>query len=242
MSRHVLIIDFGSQVTQLIARRVRESGVYSEIVPFQNAETAFREQNPAAVILSGGPASVLDTGTPRAPQEIFEAGIPVLGICYGEQTMVEQLGGQVESAEDREFGRAELEVIGESLLFDGFWPLKVRDQVWMSHGDRVVSLPDGFRAVGVSENAPFAAIADDERRFYGVQFHPEVVHTPRGADLLRNFTHNIAGLKGDWTMAAFRETEIKKIRDQVGDKRVVCGLSGGGGFRCGRGAHSRSHW
>ena len=227
MSGHVLIIDFGSQLTQLIARRVRESGVYSEIVPYQKAAQAFFEQKPAAVILSGGPASVLEQDTPRAPQEIFEAGIPVLGICYGQQTMVAQLGGQVEMARSREFGRAGLEVIAPCELFEGFWPVGLRDQVWMSHGDRVVSLPQGFRAVGVSENAPFAAIADDKRHFYGVQFHPEVVHTPRGADLLRNFTHTITGLAGDWTMAAFRETAIQKIREQVGDGRVVCGLSGG---------------
>ena len=227
MSNHILIIDFGSQVTQLIARRVRESGVYSEIVPFQKAEKAFLEQRPAAVILSGGPASVLDHGTPRAPQAIFEAGIPVLGICYGEQTMVAQLGGEVEGGHHREFGRSELQVVDETPLFDGVWTVQERDQVWMSHGDRVVSLPPGFRVVGVSENAPFAAIADDARKFYGLQFHPEVVHTPRGQNLLENFTHKITGLKGDWSMAAFRVSAIEKIRAQVGNKRVICGLSGG---------------
>ncbi len=227
MSGHVLIIDFGSQLTQLIARRVRESGVYSIVVPFQKAAEAFHAQKPAAVILSGGPASVLDHGTPRAPQEIFAAGIPVLGICYGEQTMVAQLGGQVAVASEREFGRAELEIVDDSPLFADIWSKGDRDQVWMSHGDRVVSLPEGFHSIGVSQNAPFAAIADESRRFYGVQFHPEVVHTPRGAALLRNFTHKIAGLRGDWTMAAFRDTQIAKIRAQVGDGRVVCGLSGG---------------
>ncbi len=227
MGNHILIIDFGSQVTQLIARRIREAGVYSEIVPFHNAEEAFHVQQPAAVILSGGPASVLDQGTPRAPQAIFEAGIPVLGICYGEQTMVAQLGGEVEAAQHREFGRAELEVVAESPLFEGIWAVHDRDQVWMSHGDRVISLPPGFRVIGVSENAPFAAIADEARKFYGLQFHPEVVHTPKGQKILENFAHKIAGLEDEWTMAAFRETAIEKIRRQVGKGRVICGLSGG---------------
>ncbi len=223
----VLIVDFGSQVTQLIARRVREAGVYSEIVPFQSAEAAFRRIGPKAVILSGGPASAAETDSPRAPQAIFEAGIPVLGICYGEQVMCAQLGGRVESGHTREFGRAFLDIEGENALFDGVWARGTRHQVWMSHGDRVTALPDGFRVVGTSSGAPFAAIADEARRFYAVQFHPEVVHTPDGAKLLSNFVHKIAGLKGDWTMAAYREQAVAAIRAQVGDGRVICALSGG---------------
>ena len=223
----VLIIDFGSQVTQLIARRVREAGVYSEIVPFQLAGEAFGRLAPKAVILSGSPASTVDIGSPRAPQAIFEAGIPVLGICYGEQTMCAQLGGKVESGHHREFGRAFLEIEDDSALFEGVWARGTRHQVWMSHGDRVTALPDGFRVIGTSTGAPFAAIADEKRRFYAVQFHPEVVHTPDGARLLANFVHNIAGLKGDWTMAAYREQAVAAIRAQVGDGRVICALSGG---------------
>jgi len=227
MTDTVLVIDFGSQVTQLIARRVREAGVYSEIVPFQNAEAAFKALNPKAVILSGGPASVTDIGTPRAPQAVFEADIPVLGICYGQQTMCAQLGGQVEPADHREFGRAYVDVVGDTPLFDGVWQKGTRHQVWMSHGDRVTALPEGFEVVAVSDNAPFAAIASKARNFYAVQFHPEVVHTPDGAKLLSNFVHKIAGLTGDWTMAAFRDQAIADIRAKVGDGKVICGLSGG---------------
>ncbi|WP_413205020.1 glutamine-hydrolyzing GMP synthase [Rhodospirillum sp. A1_3_36] len=224
----ILIIDFGSQVTQLIARRVRESGVYSEIHPF-NAVTAdfIKAFAPKGVILSGGPASVTAADTPRAPQDLFSMGLPVLGICYGQQTMVSQLGGSVEDPGHREFGRAFVDVTGDCVLFHGAWDLGAREQVWMSHGDRVESIPEGFRVVGTSEGCPFAAIADDERRFYGVQFHPEVAHTPHGAQLLRNFTHGVCGCGGDWTMAAFKEQAITKVRDQVGSGRVICGLSGG---------------
>ncbi|PRD43010.1 GMP synthase (glutamine-hydrolyzing) [Phyllobacterium phragmitis] len=223
----VLIIDFGSQVTQLIARRVREAGVYSEIVPFQSAEEAFHRIKPKAVILSGSPHSTIDIGSPRAPQIVFEAGIPVLGICYGEQTMCAQLGGKVEAGHHREFGRAFLEIEADSALFDGVWAKGTRHQVWMSHGDRVTALPDGFRIIGTSNGAPFAAIADEKRKFYAVQFHPEVVHTPDGAKLLQNFVHNIAGIKGDWSMAAYRQKAIETIRKQVGKGKVICGLSGG---------------
>ncbi|PWE17377.1 GMP synthase (glutamine-hydrolyzing) [Marinicauda salina] len=224
----VLVIDFGSQVTQLIARRLRESGVYCEIHPFNNVDEDFlAEFGPAAVILSGGPASVHGEGTPRAPQRVFEIGVPVLGICYGEQTMVAQLGGSVEPAIEREFGRADIEIVAESPLFDGVGGVGHEERVWMSHGDRVNALPQGFHPIAATRHAPFAAIADEGRRFYGVQFHPEVMNTPRGAVILRNFTHRIAGLKGDWTMAAFKDEAIAKIRDQVGDGRVICGLSGG---------------
>ena len=223
----ILIVDFGSQVTQLIARRVREEGVYSEIVPFQSAEKAFREMKPKGVILSGGPESVTSDASPRAPQSVFEAGVPVLGICYGEQTMAAQLGGAVEAGHHREFGRAEVEVIADTPLFEGVWRKGERYPVWMSHGDRVTRLPPGFEVIGVSDNAPFAAVADPARRFYAVQFHPEVVHTPHGAALLRNFVRTIAGAAGDWTMKAFRAEAVQRIRAQVGKGRVICGLSGG---------------
>jgi GMP synthase (glutamine-hydrolysing) len=223
----VLIVDFGSQVTQLIARRVREAGVYSEIVPYDKAEAAIAAQRPRAVILSGGPASVHETGTPQAPQALFTSGVPVLGICYGEQAMVAALGGQVEGGHDREFGRAELQIIDETPLFEGVFKEGELAKVWMSHGDRVTRLPPGFRAVGISTGAPFAAIADDSRRLYGLQFHPEVVHTPKGAQLLANFVHRIAGCPGDWTMAHFRDSEVARIREQVGEGHVICGLSGG---------------
>ena len=227
MTDGVLIIDFGSQVTQLIARRIRENGVYCEIAPFDRSEAALRRFEPRGVVLSGGPASVSRAEAPRAPELTFELGVPVLGICYGEQTLVAQLGGEVETAARREFGRASIEVTDGCGLFDGLWAPGDREQVWMSHGDRVVRLPEGFRSVAVSDGTGFAAIADDERRYYGVQFHPEVVHTPRGGALLRNFTHRVAGCAGGWSMAAFRETAVAGIRDRVGGERVVCGLSGG---------------
>jgi GMP synthase (glutamine-hydrolysing) len=227
MHDKILIIDFGSQVTQLIARRVREGGVYCEIAPFQRAREAFAEMKPRAVILSGGPASVLDRDAPLPPPELYRAGLPVLGICYGEQAMAHQLGGKVEAGHHREFGRAEVEVTDDCALFDGVWRKGEKYPVWMSHGDRVTRPPDGFRAVGTSPNAPIAAIADDRRKFYATQFHLEVVHTPHGAALLRNFVRKIAGCAGDWTMRAFRDAAIEKIRREVGKGRVICGLSGG---------------
>jgi GMP synthase (glutamine-hydrolysing) len=223
----VLIVDFGSQVTQLIARRVREEKVYSEIVPYQKAEEAFRAMKPKAVILSGGPASVLDKDAPLAPKAIYEAGVPVLGICYGEQAMALQLGGQVESGHHREFGRAEVEVISDSPIFEGVWEKGGKYPVWMSHGDRVTQLPPGFRVLGKAPNSPIAIIGDDARKFYATQFHLEVMHTPQGAALLRNIVRNIAGLTGDWTMRAFKDEAIEKIRAQVGKGKVICGLSGG---------------
>ena len=223
----VLIVDFGSQVTQLIARRVREAGVYSEIVPFDKAEAALGPVLPKAIILSGGPASVHESGTPQAPQAVFTAAVPLLGICYGEQIMVSALGGQVEPGHSGEFGRAELQIIDETPLFHGVFDEGERAQVWMSHGDRVTKLPPGFRAVGVSTGAPFAAIADDSRKLFGVQFHPEVVHTPKGSALIANFVREIAGCAGSWTMAQFREKKVARIRDEVDEGGVVCGLSGG---------------
>jgi len=224
---HVLIVDFGSQVTQLIARRVRESGVYCEIHPYDKAEAALQGLRPRAIILSGGPASVHEAESPAAPKAVFEQGVPVLGICYGEQTMCAELGGRVEPGTTREFGRAEIEVVRESPLLEGLGDLGHKEIVWMSHGDKVTALPQGFETIAVSEGSPFAVVADEGRRFYGIQFHPEVAHTPRGALILRNFTHRIAGCHGDWTMAAFRDEAIARIRDQVGEGRVICGLSGG---------------
>ena len=211
----VLILDFGSQVTQLIARRVRESGVYCEIHPFTLDEARLRAFSPKAVILSGSPASVTDPGAPRAPAAVFALGVPVLGICYGQQTLCAQLGGRVEGSDHREFGRAWLEIREDCALFDGVWQTGGREQVWMSHGDRVTALPEGFRVVATSEGAPFAVIADEARRYYGVQFHPEVVHTPHGALLLANFIHRVAGCAGTWTMAAFRDHAIARIRAAV---------------------------
>ncbi|WP_375288003.1 glutamine-hydrolyzing GMP synthase [Sphingomonas sp.] len=224
----ILIVDFGSQVTQLIARRVREAGVYSEVAPYQRAEEAFARLRPRGVILSGGPASVTLEDSPRAPQHFFEAGVPILGICYGQQVMSAQLGGEViVSGDGGEFGQAFVEVKRPCALFDGLWQEGERHQVWMSHGDKVNALPPGFEPVATSDGAPYAIVADESRHFYGVQFHPEVVHTPDGAKLIGNFARHVCGLAGDWTMAEFREAKIADIRAQVGKGRVICGLSGG---------------
>jgi|TARA_R110000782_G_scaffold258620_7_gene348517 GMP synthase (glutamine-hydrolysing) len=223
----ILILDFGSQVTQLIARRVREAGVYCEIVPFSGGEAAVERLKPKGIILSGGPASVTEGASPKAPGAIFAAGVPVLGICYGEQTMCAELGGKVTPSDHREFGRAFIEIVRDCHLFDGLWNSGEKHQVWMSHGDRVEAIPQGFEVVAKSDGAPFAAIADDVRRFYGVQFHPEVVHTPDGAKLLSNFVRHVAGCSGDWSMAGYRDAKIADIRKQVGKGKVICGLSGG---------------
>jgi GMP synthase (glutamine-hydrolysing) len=223
----VLIIDFGSQVTQLIARRVREMGVYSEVVPFQKAEAAFIRMKPKAVILSGGPDSVTRDGSPRAPQIVFDSGLPIMAICYGQQTTAVQLGGVVEGGHAAEFGRAEIDIKAPSALFDGLWNVGERHPVWMSHGDRVTQLPSGFTVKATSENAPFAIASDEVRQIYTTMFHPEVHHTPDGAKLLQNFVLKIAGCKPDWTMAAFRAEAVERIRQQVGKGRVLCGLSGG---------------
>ncbi len=223
----LLIIDFGSQVTQLIARRVREAGVYCEIHPYDKADAVLEAFAPKAVILSGGPASVTEAASPRISNRVFELGVPVLGICYGEQFMAAALGGQVETGHHREFGRAEIVIAKQSPLFAGIGAVDHREPVWMSHGDRITAIPEGFEVIATSAGSPFAAIADEARRFYGIQFHAEVAHTPRGADILRNFVQGVAGLKGDWTMAAFRTEEVARIRKQVGQGRVICGLSGG---------------
>ncbi|MHA6262012.1 glutamine-hydrolyzing GMP synthase [Arenibacterium sp. CAU 1754] len=224
----LLIIDFGSQVTQLIARRLRELNVYCEIHPYQNVTKAFLEEfSPKAVIFSGGPASVIDEGSPRPPASVFELGVPILGICYGQQVMMQMLGGQVERGHGTaEFGRAYVTPTAESLPLLTGWFTAEKEQVWMSHGDHVSKIAPGFKVYGTSPNAPFAITADTERNFFAVQFHPEVHHTPNGARLYENFVQ-LAGFTGDWTMGAYREEAIRKIREQVGDDKVICGLSGG---------------
>ncbi|QQR35502.1 glutamine-hydrolyzing GMP synthase [Devosia oryziradicis] len=223
----ILIIDFGSQVTQLIARRIRETGVYCEVHPFNKSAAAFAEMQPKGIVFSGGPASVTEAGSPRAPQEIIDSGLPILAICYGQQTLCLQLGGQVEGGHHREFGRADVEILEPSALYEGIWEVGGKYPVWMSHGDRVTVLPDGFKVMATSPNAPFSIAGDESRKRYTTMFHPEVVHTPDGGKLLANFVHNIVGLKSDWTMSAYRAKMVEKIRAQVGSGKVICGLSGG---------------
>jgi GMP synthase (glutamine-hydrolysing) len=223
----ILIVDFGSQVTQLIARRIRETGVYCEIHPFQSAGAAMVALNPKGVVLSGSPASTLDENAPTIDPAILAANVPVLGICYGQQALCMALGGKVEAGHHREFGRAEVTVHTKSALYDGVWGIGTAHQVWMSHGDRVTALPEGFEVVGTSPNAPFAMVANEARRIWAVQFHPEVVHTPDGAKLFANFVHKICGIDANWTMHAYRQKMVEKIREQVGTGRVICGLSGG---------------
>ncbi len=223
----ILILDFGSQVTQLIARRLRESGVYCEILPFNTDPARIAAFAPRGIVLSGGPASVADPGSPRAPQIVFDLQIPLLGICYGQMTLCAQLGGTVEGSDHREFGPATLTVLAPCTLLPPTWSPGAEQPVWMSHGDRITAPPPGFTTVATSEGAPYAIIADDARRYYGLMFHPEVVHTPHGAALIRAFSHAVCGCHGAWTMAAFRTAEIARIRAQVGAGRVICGLSGG---------------
>jgi len=227
----LLIIDFGSQVTQLIARRLRELNVYCEIHPYQNVtDDSLRAFDPKAIIFSGGPDSVMREGSPRPPKAAYDLGVPILGICYGQQVMMHDLGGRVEAGEHAtaEFGRAYVTPTERHTDFFNGWFMdgSGREQVWMSHGDHVAELAPGFQVYGTSPGAPFAMTADVERRFYAVQFHPEVHHTPNGKTLYENFV-KIAGFKGDWTMGAYREEMIAKIREQVGDKKVICALSGG---------------
>ncbi len=223
----VLIVDFGSQVTQLIARRLRELNVYCEIHPYTKATAALEAMQPQAIIFSGGPSSTTEENSPRVDHKVFEYGAPIFGICYGEQLICAELGGKVESGHHREFGRADISIVKDSPLFEGIAGAGEQEPVWMSHGDRVTAIPEGFEVIATSEGAPYAAIANTEKKIYAVQFHPEVAHTPRGAQLLKNFVYNIAGLTGDWTMAAYRDEQIAKIREQVGTSKVICGLSGG---------------
>jgi len=227
MKEKVLILDFGSQVTQLIARRIRENGVYSEVKPFNIPLAEIRKFSPQAIILSGGPASVSENFAPEVSAEIFEFGIPILGICYGQQLMCKMLGGQVEAGTKREFGRAFIDIKEDSEFFSGAWKKGEAREVWMSHGDKVSNIPPGFRVLASTVGAPYAAIADEKRKLYAVQFHPEVAHTPEGGTLLKNFTHVIAGVKGDWNMAAFLDEAVEKIRAEVGQAKVICAVSGG---------------
>ncbi len=231
-AHRILIIDFGSQYTQLIARRVREAGVYCEIWPWDNCEQAIREQKPRGIILSGGPETVTDANPPRAPELVFELGVPVLGICYGMQTMAAQLGGEVANAEKHEYGYAQVRARGHSKLLEdiedhvspeGYGLLGV----WMSHGDRVEKLPPGFSVIAETDNAPLAGIADESRGFYGLQFHPEVTHTLQGQRILSRFVHEICGCEALWTPGNIIEDSIAAIREQVGDGKVLLGLSGG---------------
>lgn len=223
----ILIVDFGSQVTQLIARRLRELNVYCEIHPFSSAASALKDMNPRGIILSGGPASVLDENAPHIDQTLLDANVPILGICYGQQALCMALGGNVEAGLDAEYGRATLSIDKPCSIFSGEWAVGEEQQVWMSHGDRVTQIPEGFEVVATSAGAPLAVIANEERRIWAVQFHPEVHHTPNGAELYKNFVIDICGCTGDWTMGAYREQAIQQIRDQVGDAKVICGLSGG---------------
>ncbi|MCX7897890.1 MAG: glutamine-hydrolyzing GMP synthase [Rhodocyclaceae bacterium] len=228
----ILILDFGSQVTQLIARRVREHHVYCELHPFDVGEQFIRDFAPAGVILSGGPSSVYEALDWRAPDVVFELGVPVLGICYGMQTMAAQLGGKVESAAKREFGYAEVSLAGPSRLFEGIVDrVDERGQgyleVWMSHGDKVTALPPGFTVIAKNDATPIAAMADEKRRFYGVQFHPEVTHTLKGKEIIGRFVREICACRGDWTMPNYIEEAIAQIRAQVGNDAVILGLSGG---------------
>ena len=228
----ILILDFGAQYTQLIARRVRELGVYSEIYACDADPADIERFNPRAIILSGGPESVYEARGPQAPQQVFAMGVPVLGICYGMQTMAAQLGGQVQSATHREFGAAQVRPTAASRLLDGLEDnrdsagRRVLD-VWMSHGDRVVTLPPGFQAIAATDNAPLAAMADEARRFYGVQFHPEVTHTLQGGEILRRFVREIAGCAATWATGNIIEHAVARIRAQVGTDKVLLGLSGG---------------
>jgi GMP synthase (glutamine-hydrolysing) len=223
-SQFLLVLDFGSQYTQLIARRVRELGVYSEIHPFSYPADEIRKKKPAGIIFSGGPSSVYETGAPKPDAALFDLGIPILGICYGLQVFADRLGGMVNSAARREYGKAVLYIDDHNDLFKG---LEESTSVWMSHGDALSRIPDGFAPIAHSDNAPICAIRNSQKKFFGVQFHPEVAHTPEGTKILSNFLFGICGLKGDWSPASFVEKAEKEIRALVGSEKVLCALSGG---------------
>ncbi len=225
MHQKIIVLDFGSQYTQIIARRIRECGVYSEILPYNTKVSAFKDENLAGVILSGGPASVLSPKSPRPDTAVFKLGVPVLGICYGLQLMGKMLGGAVEASKHREYGNGSLSFKkNASVLLKG---LESPLTVWNSHGDKLTKLPEGFKSVGKTENSEFAIVEDAKRKFYGMQFHPEVVHSKGGTEIIKNFVFDICGCKGDWTMASYVESTVANIRKQVGDKKVILGLSGG---------------
>ena len=223
-SENILVLDFGSQYSQLIARRIRECHVYSRIVPFRISADEIRKEAPAGIILSGGPASVYQDGAPKCDPAIFKLGIPVLGICYGMQLTVQTLGGEVARGKAREYGKAEIEVCEDSVLFEGF---PAKGQVWMSHGDKVTEIPDGFSRFACTDNTEFAGIQNPEKKIYGIQFHPEVVHTPKGQIIITNFCRKICGCSGSWNMESFIESAIREIRDKVKREKVILGLSGG---------------
>ncbi len=220
----IIILDFGSQYTQLIARRIREMNIFSEILPFNAPVEEIKKHNPKGIIFSGGPASVYEPNAPKPDERVYELGIPILGICYGLQVLTEHFGGKVIKADRHEYGKAELEVINDDDLFYGL-PKKI--DVWMSHGDKVVELPEGFEPIARTENSPFASIRNKEKKIWGVQFHPEVSHTPNGKDILKNFAVRIAGCNQDWTMGNFINEKIEEIRKEVENKKVICALSGG---------------
>ncbi|CAH0538838.1 glutamine-hydrolyzing GMP synthase [Vibrio marisflavi] len=222
--QRILILDFGSQYTQLVARRVREIGVYCELWSWDVDEADIREFNPNGIILSGGPESVTEQNSPRAPQYVFDSGVPVLGVCYGMQTMAEQLGGKVSGSDEREFGYAQVQVSGESSIFKD---LEETQDVWMSHGDKVVEIPSGFVKVGETETCPYAAMANEEKKYYGVQFHPEVTHTKNGLQMLENFVLGVCGCERLWTSESIIEDAVARIKEQVGEDEVILGLSGG---------------
>ncbi len=222
----IVILDFGSQYTQLIARRIREQNVYCEIHPFNIPPDQVKNMNPEGIILSGGPSSVLGESSPSVEPELFGWGIPVLGICYGLQLMAKLLGGEVENSNQSEYGRTEISIQQSNRFFESV--ATDRDlTVWMSHGDRVKSIPDGFEVLAVSENSPFAAVADTDKRLYGIQFHPEVTHTDQGIQILKNFVFGICGCAPDWNMESFKESKIRELKEAVGDEEVLCALSGG---------------
>lgn len=223
----ILIVDFGSQFTKLIARRIREAAVYCEIVPFNKALAYISAFKPQGIILSGGPASVNEHESPSIEKEIFNLNIPILGICYGQQLICQLLGGKVVGSNHREYGRSTLSIVQNSALFGKFWHLYSKHDVWMSHGDRVEAIPAGFEAVAVTEGAPYAAIANESKIIYGLQFHPEVMHTSNGTDLLKNFVINICKCEPNWTMHNFLEQKIKEIKEQIGNEKVICAVSGG---------------
>ena len=232
MHSKILILDFGSQVTQLIARRVREAGVFSEVHPYDVSDEFIRNSGAAGIILSGGPSSVTEGDTPRAPQVVFEIGVPVLGICYGMQTMAAQLGGKVENGKVREFGYAEVRARGHTALLNGISDFVTAEghgmlKVWMSHGDKVIDMPNGFKLMASTDSCPVAGMADEERKLYAVQFHPEVTHTVQGTAILDRFVHEICGCKADWNMPDYVTEAITAIREQVGQDQVILGLSGG---------------
>lgn len=235
----IVILDFGSQYSELIARRIRETHVYSEILSYRTTAEQLRQLRPQGIILSGGPNSVYEPGAPACDLEIWNLGIPILGVCYGMQLMVQQLGGKVEPAQKGEYGRAALHILDPTDLLTN---LPESSIMWMSHGDSVTELPPGFHSLAYTDNTPFAAIADPARRLYGVQFHPEVAHSEAGAFLIRNFVYHICGCEPTWTTEAFLEEAIREVRARVGDKRVLLALSGGGGQLYFGFSATQGHW